>query len=172
MKNASALPVARLTLRALKVFVWVYGALILALLLVSFHAEGWTWRALGVDTMLAHEHIVVGMRSIMIIGILSVPIAFVVFSQLLRIVDSVGEGQPFTLLNAQRLRIIAWSLLALEALHFFVTAIASAVSTKEAPLHVGGDFDLTAWVAILLLFVLAQVFLKGAQMREDLEGTI
>jgi len=38
--------------------------------------------------------------------------------------------------------------------------------------RVFGDFDLTGWLAILLLFVLAQVFLEGTRIREDLEGTV
>ena len=59
-----------------------------------------------------------------------------------------------------------------KLLHLCVVAIASAVSTKEVPLHINGNFDLTGWLAILLLFVLAQVFLEGTRMREDLEGTV
>jgi hypothetical protein len=43
---------------------------------------------------------------------------------------------------------------------------------KEVPLRINGNFDLTGWLAILLLFVLAQVFLEGTRMREDLEGTV
>jgi hypothetical protein len=112
------------------------------------------------------------MRSIMLIGIVSVPIAFVVFRQLLRIVRSVRAGEPFTVENAGRLKVIAWALFALEVLHICVAAIASAVSTKEVPLHLGDDFNLTSWLAILLLFVLAQVFREGARMRDDLEGTV
>ena len=35
-----------------------------------------------------------------------------------------------------------------------------------------GNFHVSGWLAILLLFVLAQVFLEGTHMREDLEGTV
>jgi hypothetical protein len=151
---------------------WISGALIFSLLLISFQAEEWTWRALGVGGVAEHEGIVAGMRSIMVIGIVSVPIAFVVFRQLLRLVKSVRAGEPFTVENAGRLKVIAWALVALEVLHICVVAIASAVSTKEVPLPINGDFSLTAWLAILLLFVLAQVFLEGARMHDDLEGTV
>jgi hypothetical protein len=159
-------------LRTLTVLNWACGALIFSLLLISFQAEEWTWRALGVGSVAGHEGIVAGMRSIMVIGIVSVPIAFVVFRQLLRIVKSVRAGEPFTAENAGRLKVIAWALLALEVLHICVVAIASAVSTKEVPLHIGDNFNLTGWLAILLLFVLAQVFLEGARMHDDLEGTV
>jgi hypothetical protein len=112
------------------------------------------------------------MRAIMVLGIVGVPIAYVVFSRLLSIVESVGRGDPFIVDNAGRLRTIAWALLGLELLHICVVAIASAVSTKEVPIRINGNFQLTSWLAILLLFVLAQVFLQGARMREDLEGMV
>ena len=167
-----ALPVARGTLRTLIVLNWIAGSLIVALLAISFLAEEWTWRALGVGSVAGHEGIVTGMRAIMVIGLVGVPIAYMLLRQLLRIVESVRLRAPFSVENARRLRTIAWALLALELLHAGVVAIASAVSTPEVPLRITSNFNLTGWLAILLLFVLAQVFLEGTRMREDLEGTI
>jgi hypothetical protein len=172
MKHSTALLTIWVTLRVLIVLNWIFGALILALLAISFQAEEFTWRALGVGAVAGHEGVIAGMRAIMVIGIVGTPIAYVVFGRLLRIVESVRTGEPFAVENAGRLRTIAWSLLGLELLHICVVAIASAVSTKEVPLRMNGNFDLTAWLAILLLFVLAQVFLEGTRMREDLEGTV
>ena len=43
---------------------------------------------------------------------------------------------------------------------------------RLVPLRTNGDFDLTGWLAILLLFVLAQVFREGTRRREDLKGTV
>jgi len=172
MKHSRALPASSVTLRILIVLNWILGALIFALLTVSFQAERWTWQALGVGAVAGHEGIVAGMRAIMVIGIFGTPIAYLVLSRLLRIVESVRIGEPFTMDNAGRLRAIAWALLGLELLHICVVAIASSVSTKEVPLRINGNFDLTGWLAILLLFVLAQVFLAGSHMREDLEGTV
>jgi hypothetical protein len=125
-----------------------------------------------VGRIAGHEGIVAGMRAIMVIGIAGVPLGWVFFSRLLRIVESVRAGQPFQVENAGRLRVIAWTLVALEALHLCVVAIASAVSTKDVPLHITDNFNPTGWLAILLLFVLAQVFLEGTRMRADLEGTV
>lgn len=172
MKQTPALPVARATLRTLIVLNWLYGALIFLLLALTFLAESWTWRALGVGRIAGHEGIIAGMRAITVIGIASVPIAWIVLSRLLRIVESVRAGEPFAMENARRLRVIAWALLALEGLHICVVAIASAVSTKDVPLHITDNFNPTGWLAILLLFVLAQVFLEGTRMRADLEGTV
>lgn len=172
MNHSTALPVAWATLRILIVLNWICGSLIFALLAISFQAEEWTWRALGVGRVAGHEGIVAGMRAIMVIGMVGAPIAYIVFRQLLRIVESVRMRAPFSIENTGRLRTIAWALLALELLHVGVVAIASAVSTPEVPLHITSNFNLTGWLAILLLFVLAQVFLEGTRMREDIEGTI
>ena len=172
MKHSTVLPATRSTLRILIALNWILGALIFALLAVSFQAEEWTWRALGVGAVAAHEGVVAGMRAIMVIGIVGIPIADVVLSRLLRIVESVRTGEPFTADNAGRLRTIAWALLGVQLLHVCVVAIASAVSTREVPLRINGNFQLGGWLAVLLLFVLAQVFLAGTRMREDLEGTV
>lgn len=172
MKHPPVLSVAWVALRTLMVLNWVYGVLILGFLLVSFLAAEWIWRALGVGSITGHEGLIAGMRSIMAIGIASVPIGFVFFRELLRIVESVRAGEPLTIANAARLKVIAWALLALEVLHIVVVAIASAVSTREVPLRISGNFNITGWLAILLLFVLAQVFLEGARMHDELEGTV
>jgi hypothetical protein len=172
MRHPTPLRATWVTLRILIVLNWILGALIFALLAISFQAKEWTWRALGLGTVAGHEGIVAGMRAIMVIGIVGIPIAHVVFSRLLTIVESVRTGEPFTVDNAGRLRTIAWALLGLELLHVCVVAIAAAVSTKEVPLRMSGNFHVSGWLAILLLFVLAQVFLEGTHMREDLEGTV
>ena len=39
-------------------------------------------------------------------------------------------------------------------------------------LDINWSFSFTPWLAVLLLFVLAQVFDRGARMRADLEGTV
>lgn len=172
MKHTPALPVARVTLRISIVLNWIIGALIFVLLAVSFLAPDLTWQALGVGSVAGHEDIIAGMRAIMAIGIAGVPIANVVLGRLLAIVKSVDAGEPFATENAHRLKTIAWSLLALEGLHIVVVAIGSAISTKDVPLSFGDNFNVTGWLAILLLFVLAQVFLEGTRMRDDLEGTV
>ena len=172
MTHSTALRATWLALRILIVLNWIVGALIFALLAISFQAREWTWRALGLGAVAGHEGVVAGMRAIMVLGIAGIPIAHVVLSRLLTIVESVRTGEPFTVDNAGRLRTIAWALLGLELLHVCVVAIAAAVSTKEVPLRMSGNFHVSGWLAILLLFVLAQVFLEGTHIREDLEGTV
>jgi len=58
--------------------------------------------------------------------------------------------------------------LALEGLRLVVAAIAAVV---WEPGRIDA-FSFAPWLAVLLLFVLAGVFAKGARMRADLEGTV
>jgi hypothetical protein len=165
-----ALALSRRVLHVAVTLNLLMGACILALLMVSLVAEGWTMRALGVPS--AHPGLFIGMRLIMVLGICAVPIVHFVLTRLLAIVHTVGVENPFVLANAVRLQSIAWALLALELMHFAVGAVASSVSSAEVPLNIGWDFSLTQWLAVLLLFVLARVFEQGAHMREELEGTV
>jgi hypothetical protein len=172
MGQSTALPATSVALRILIVLNWAFGVFILAMLAASFWAPAWVWRALHVGAAAGSGGFSAAMRAIMVLGIVGVPFGHVVFSRLLRIVESVRAGAPFTVDNAGRLRTIAWALLALQLLHVGVAAIASALARRGVPLRVGGHFQLGGWLAILLLFVLAQVFLEGVRMREDLEGTV
>ena len=172
MTQSSTLHATSVTLRILIILNWMFGGFVFAMLAISFQFETWTWRALKVGAVAGHEGLVAGMRAIMVLGIVGVPFGYVLFSRLLRIVESVREGQAFTKDNAGRLRTIAWALLGLQLLHVAVAAIASAIRTSGVPLHIGGRFQVGGWLAVLLLFVLAQVFLEGTRMREDLEGTV
>jgi hypothetical protein len=92
--------------------------------------------------------------------------------RLLAIVDTVRSGDPFVAANADRLQLIAWSLLALQLLSLVVGGIGKAISTPAHPLHLDAGFSTSGWLAVLLTFILARVFAAGALMREDLEGTV
>ena len=113
-----------------------------------------------------------GMRFIMIVGILAVPVMHVILQRLLAMVDTVREGDPFVLENAGRLHTIAWSVLGLEVLHLVIGAIATQSASSVQPLDINSSFSITPWIAVLLLFVLARVFDHGARLRADLEGTV
>jgi len=148
------------------------GLAILALLIASLVAEVPVMTALGVRPTDSNSMLILGMRLIMVIGIAAVPIAHIVLTRLLAIVDTVRVGDPFVAENAARLETMAWAVLGLELLHFAVGAIAASVSTKAHPLDIDWNFSMTRWLAVLLLFVLARVFEQGTRMREDLQGTV
>jgi hypothetical protein len=170
--NPDALTLTRRVLRVLIRLNHLMGVAILALLVATLVAEGPVFSALGVPAAGRGAGMVLGMRLIMVLGIVAVPIAHVVFTRLLTIVQTVSDGDPFVLENAGRLQRIAWAVLGLEVLHLAIGAIAAAASTRETPLDIDWNLAVTPWLAVLLLFVLARVFEQGARMREDLEGTV
>jgi hypothetical protein len=148
------------------------GAAILVLLIASIVDRDLIMRALGVETMAGSENLKLGMQMIAGIGVLAVPIAHLVLTRLKAIVETVSVGDPFVLINAERLKTIAWSVLTLEILHLIIGAIAKAVSTEAQPLDIDWEFSATRWLAVLLCFVLARVFEQGARMRDDLVGIV
>jgi hypothetical protein len=166
----SALGASRVVVRALIVLNWLVGSLILALLIASVIARDQVFAALGVD--IANARLILGGRLIMVIGIGSAPLAHVLLTRLLAIIETVRLGDPFVTANAARLQTTAWALLGLELLHLAVGAIAAFASSESQPLDIDWNFSITGWLAVLLLFVLARVFDQGARMRDDLEGTV
>src|ERR1035437_2842586 len=107
-------------------------------------------------------------RLIMVIGVGSAPLAHILLTRLLAIVETVRLGDPFVAGNAARLQTTAWALLGLELLHLAVGAFAAAASSESQPLNIGWHFSISGWLAVLLLFVLARVFGHGARLRGDL----
>jgi hypothetical protein len=168
----NALALSDQALRVLAQLIAIAGALILALLVASLVARDATFAALGVDLTDATGPIILGMRLIMVAGVASAALVYVVLQRLLAIVRTVRDGDPFVPENALRLRHIAWAVLGLELLHLAIAATASSVSSVTAPLDIPWSFNLTRWLTVLLLFVLARVFEQGARMRDDLEGTV
>lgn len=170
--SPDTLALSRRVLRLLRVLNLVMGALILVLLVASLINETAVMGALGARPTPGSSMRFLGMRLIMVLGIGAVPVVHLVFTRLLEIVDSVGVGNAFVLVNAQRLKAIAWAVLALEFLHFAIGIVAAMASTAAAPLNISWGFSTTRWLTVLLLFVLARVFEQGAHMREELEGTV
>jgi hypothetical protein len=166
----AALAASRIAVRTLIVVNLIVGTLILALLIASLVARDLVFAALGAN--IANAPLILGMRLIMVIGIGSVPLAHVLLTRLLAIVETVRFGDPFVSGNAARLQTTAWALLGLELLHLAVGAIAAYASSDSQPLDIHCSFSITGWLAVLLLFVLARVFEHGTRLRDDLEGTV
>lgn len=170
--TAGPLRLAQRFLRGLIVLNWVYGLGILALLVASFLAPALFATALGLQLAEGVGTMISGGRLIMGLGLVSVPINYAVLSRLLAIVGTVHGGDPFVFGNARRLRWIAWAVLSLEVIHLAVGFVAASSGSAAQPLDIKWTFSFTPWLAVLLLFVLAQVFDHGARMRADLEGTV
>ena len=169
----TSLKLSRRVLTVLVKLNLLVGFLILALLIASLLDEGPVMEALGVRVKGEHySTFILGARAIMVIGILSTPLAHTILTRLLAMVDTVRNGDPFVAENAGRLQTIAWSVLGLQLMNAVVGFIAARVSTASQPLDIHWSFDLTGWLVVLLLFVLARVFDQGTRMREELEATV
>ena len=118
------------------------------------------------------DQLIMGLRAIAVVGLVAIPLNYVVLRRLLAIFETVRAGDPFVAANASRLQAIAWALLALQLPSLVIGAIAKAVSTPAHPLHLQAGFSISGWLAVLLTFLLARVFAEGTLMREDLEGTV
>lgn len=169
--SSAALPIAHVVLRILIVVNWLGGAAILALLVVMPN-EQWIMAAFKLSPSPEAERLVMGLRAIAVLGLVAIPLNYVVLKRLLAIVETVRAGDPFVAANASRLQAIAWLLLALNLLSIVIGAIAKTVSTPAYPLHIDAGFSISGWLAVLLTFLLARVFAEGTLMREDLEGTV
>ena len=168
----AALPIAHGVLRIVIVLNWLFGAAILVLLIATIVAEQWTMTALGIQPSPDNWPVTNGMRAIAALGLVAIPLNYVVLKRLLAIVETVRRGDPFVAANAIRLQSIAWTLLVLQLLSMVIGGVGKAVSTAAHPVHIDAGFSTSGWLAVLLTFVLARIFAEGARMREDIEGTV
>jgi len=169
--SSAALPIAHVVLRILIVLNWLFGAAILALLVVLPN-ERWIMSAFKLSPSPDAERLVMGLRAIAVLGLAAIPLNYSVLKRLFAIVETVRAGDPFVAANASRLQAIAWALLALQLLSLVIAAIAKIVSTSAHPLDLDAGFSINGWLAVLLTFLLARVFAEGTVMRDDLEGTV
>lgn len=106
-----------------------------------------------------------------LVGVLALLAMGVAFLQTLsRIIATVAED-PFTPANADRLRTMAWLLLAIQV-GATLLAIYSEHVARYAEALSFGEGSLTGLLAVLVLFILSRVFRQGAALRADLEGTV
>ena len=94
-----------------------------------------------------------------------VALSFLFIRHLRRIVDTVRQGDPFIPENAMRLRSMAWLSIVLQVVALFAGAL-----TKN--LEANFDISIGGILLPLVLFILARVFRRGAEMRDELEGTV
>ena len=168
---SAALPIAHALLRVLIVINWLMAAVILTLLF-ALPNERWIMSAFDLTPSPDAERVIMALRAIAGLGLVVVPLNYIVLKRLLAIVETVRAGDPFVAANASRLQAIAWSLLSLQLLSIVIGAIGKSVSTPAHPVNLDAGFSINGWLAVLLTFLLARVFAEGALMRDDLEGTV
>jgi hypothetical protein len=104
---------------------------------------------------------------IMMLGLL-----WTILRKLLAILNSVEAGDPFVAANAIRLRAIGWLMIGAQLLGIPLAFAARNAANLFGENEVGYNFSLNGVLAILLVFILADIFQRGAAMREELEGTV
>ena len=170
--QSTALPIAFVALRILIVLNWVYGAAILGLVVFANTNPAWFMRAIDVPAGVDPQRLMTGLTAIATLGVLAVPLCHLILIRLLRMVVTVGRGDPFVRDNAYRLNAIACALLGLQILSLVIGLIGKSIASKQFPLHLDAGFSISGWLCVVLAFILARVFAEGTLMREDLEGTI
>ena len=94
----------------------------------------------------------------------------VIVNRLRKIFATLTAGDPFEPENVRRLRVIGIMLGALELSRYAAALITTWIAPHEEKLT--GGVSLTAWFAVLVVFVLAEVFREGARLRREAELTI
>ena len=107
-------------------------------------------------------------------GMICIALAAWMFLLTARIIDTASAGDPFVTENADRLNVIAWLLLAIQLVGVLADVAPNLLPDKiKDQTHVGFDgFSASGILAVLLIFVLAQIFRRGSEMRGELEGTV
>ncbi|MEO6388118.1 MAG: DUF2975 domain-containing protein [Croceibacterium sp.] len=109
-----------------------------------------------------------------LITLCSLGLMFDFVERLAKIIDTVGQGDPFTADNAARLTRMGWLALIVQLLGIPVMLMSTWLSSRIEPgvFEISSDPSFTGFALALVLFILARVFREGAAMRDDLEGTV
>ncbi|MGE4305120.1 MAG: DUF2975 domain-containing protein [Novosphingobium sp.] len=142
---------------------------------------------IGQDTVIEHlskeapnldfPQFIMAIAAVLLLAATLLGILFRIFQLLKQIVDTVGVGDPFVPVNAKRLTRMAWLTLAVQLVSLPITGLVIWIHNVtegtgvDAEVHSNG-VDGNGLLLVLILFILARVFRKGAEMREELEGTV
>ena len=158
----------KLVLDVISIALWLtLGALLLAALLALL---------LPSDLDIWKEVSRAGARGPMLAGgllaySLYVGVVLLIVARLRRIFTTLTIGDPFHPDNVLRLRAIGFCLAALELINYIVNLVSRwAFGDQFGSSHF--PFNPTAWFAVLVVFVLAEVFREGARLRSEAELTI
>jgi hypothetical protein len=162
------------------------GILLLCLIGVSAILVANLGDALGIPVLLdeAPRNQVLTLAAVaMAGGFVYVLLALLVFVLFTKIVETAMTGDPFVSENADRLKKAGWLLLGIYGVGM-VTGIAALSLVPPELIEMAGKegshIQITGLdepspvgiLTVLLIFVLAQIFRRGAEMRAELEGTV
>lgn len=90
-----------------------------------------------------------------------------ILNRLRRIFLSVNHGDAFEPANVGRLQAMGLGLVGVQ-----VSAMILIFSTPQDVVDTRFELDLGAWLGILIVFMLAEVFRQGSSMRDDQQMTV
>lgn len=99
-------------------------------------------------------------------------LGFYFMRHLYRLIGTVGEGDPFVPVNAERLRAMGWISVAVHVVAIPMAAVGRWTQSVTRDVHFQVDLPLAGLFLALVLFILARVFREGTRMRQELEGTV
>jgi hypothetical protein len=102
-------------------------------------------------------------------------LTFLFTRELRRVVASVSQGDPFIVVNAERLRHMAWLVVAIQAVRIPMSRLVVWFDAEpHSPNVHHGEYGVSiGWLILaLILFVLARVFREGTRLRDEVEGTV
>lgn len=108
-----------------------------------------------------------GERVTLLAAFLATASTWWILNRLRRIFLSVNRGDAFELANVGRLQAMGLGLIGVQ-----VSAMILAFSTPRDVMATDFELDLGAWLGILIVFMLAEVFRQGSSMRDDQQMTV
>ena len=108
------------------------------------------------------------------LALISLGLTYDFVTRLAQVIDTVGRGDPFTLENAARLRRMGWLAIIVQVGSLPLAMLATWLESnvEKGSFQLDSDISLTGIGLAIVLFILARVFTRGAEMREELEGTV
>jgi hypothetical protein len=94
-----------------------------------------------------------------------------ILGRLRKVFLTLTAGDPFQPENVRRLRAIGFALVVLEGFTYITRVVVNWAFHDQVE-GISFSPDLTAWFAVLVVFVLAEVFREGARLRSEAELTI
>ncbi len=172
MGPGSVSSLLKIALDVVYVILWILiGALILAAIGLLFVQIDYT-RTVREPSFEVEAHMTGPTTAVWFAGgAFELSIVLFIVHRLRQLFQTLTAGDPFHPTNVTRLRAIGVGLAALtltDAMGHFAIAL---YLTKQASLTLS-SVNLTSWFAVLVVFVLAEVFREGARLRREAELTI
>lgn len=115
----------------------------------------------------------------MLTGAVTIVGSLVIVWRLRRLFDSFRSGEPFRRENARHLRVIWMTMIVIELSRYVLMVLFGVLLAGLGGVQPVGDAtfridseNLSTWMSILILVVLAEVFREGARLKEEQELTI